>query len=172
MFSSPTEYAKNIGSSKHIVLFYEDIEYSRSITFMFLKSGIEKREHCFYITPKEEEKNFLKKEFKEIMYGPNITYEYNTTPNAKFHESLLHLENVFDLASKESEMRYDLTNNLINTVKRVIQPSSERNNVANNRVSKYNRMVLKCIHKIKTTDEIQNNLLWEKNFRNSLIRKA
>lgn len=169
MFKSPIDFAENIQFGKHTVLFYENAEYSRSISFVFLKSGIINREHCFYVTS-EDDAEFFKKEFKETMFGPNLTYEYNTNSNLVFNENLLHLENF--PGRVDNDMRdYTLTNNIINTVHRITQ-SKENNNIISDKVSKYSRIILKFNNKWDTNEQIEKNIHWEKNFRNTLLREA
>jgi hypothetical protein len=73
----PLEFAKSIGPHRHIVLFYEEIEYARTVTFKFIKVGIERKEHSFYIHAKGV-KEFLENEFKETMYGPNWCFNMNS----------------------------------------------------------------------------------------------
>ena len=68
MLKSPFEFVKDIGSGRHFVLFYENAEYSRSICFAFLKDGLEKDEHVFYLTAKED-KDFLNEFIEKISRG-------------------------------------------------------------------------------------------------------
>jgi hypothetical protein len=42
-----------------------------------------------------------------------------------------------------------------------------KNHLSNNT----NRLVLQCLHKTATPDQIQNNITWEKYFRNTKLRK-
>ena len=184
MLKSPFEFVKDIGSGRHFVLFYENAEYSRSICFAFLKDGIEKDEHVFYLTAKED-KDFFKNEFIEKMFGPNITYEYNNTPDVPFNEKLFHGENIPSLSDISSNKTVDEINDeIVNIVKNNninnngdkrshIETNNNNNNSNNNNPPSDNRimMVLRCLHKIETRDQIQYNISWERNFRNIKLRQ-
>lgn len=167
MFKSPINFAENIRFGKHIALFYEDAEYARSISFAFFKSGMENREHCFYFTS-EGDTDFFRNEFIEIMYGPNVTYEYNINSNSRFEENLLHLGN-FEIVD-DYVSAYSLTKNIIDVVNKISQARDKDESVIE-KTSKYSRVILKFNNKIKSKEYMVNNILWETNFRNTLLRK-
>ena len=182
MLKSPFEFVKDIESGKHFVLFYENAEYSRSICFAFFKDGLEKDEDVFYFTAKEDE-DFFKNEFIEKMYGPNVTYEYNNTSNITFNEKLFHGKNIPSISDIHDDNTVDdINNEIINMVKNNSynnnnyqdkqSPIVTRNN-NNSNSTNYDRvlMVLRCMHKLETRDQVQYNILWEKNFRNIKLRQ-
>jgi hypothetical protein len=74
---SPIEFSKNIELRRYVALFYEDVEYAKTITFEFLKTGVENKEHSFYIYSIGGDKDFLETEFKESIYGPTWRYNYD-----------------------------------------------------------------------------------------------
>src|SRR5712691_5884048 len=44
----PLRFIDVLASPKHIVLFYEELEYGRRVIFRFIKNGLLKGEHCLY----------------------------------------------------------------------------------------------------------------------------
>lgn len=175
MLKSPIEFVKDIESGRHFVLFYENAEYSRSICFGFLKAGMENHEHSFYITAKED-KDFFKNEFIEKMYGPNIIYDYNTTPNATFREELFHGQNISDFARNDGggKILDDTNKEIVNVVNNIIKGNQNNNAFQESNLTKKSnssRMVFRCLHNIETQNQVQNSIKWERNFRNSKLRK-
>ena len=176
MLKSPVEFVKDIKQGRHFVLFYENAEYSRSICFEFLKSGMENQEHSFYITAKED-KDFFKNEFIEKMYGPNVIYQYNDTSNARFKEDLFHGQNISDLASRQVNRVGNINSEIVDIVKDIIQEkqgdlvNKNNNSSDNNSSGSSSRLILRCIHKIETQNQIQDNITWERNYRNIKLRQ-
>ena len=41
-----------------------------------------------------------------------------------------------------------------------------------NKKKESKKIALKCLHKIETKEQIKNNILWEKNYRNTILRDA
>lgn len=171
MLKSPVEFVKDIEPGRHFVLFYENIEYSRSICFAFLKAGMENNEHSIYITAKED-KDFFKNEFVETMYGPNVIYEYNNTPNATFRESLFHAQNIPSLSDiHDNEMIDSIDKEIVNTINDTINSNNHQNDLSDKNHLSKNRVILRCLHKADTKEQIQKNIQWEKNFRNTKLRE-
>ena len=167
MFKSPIDFAENILLGKHIALFYENAEYARTVSFAFLKSGMKNSEHCFYFTSGGDT-DFFRNEFIEIMYGPKFTYEYSTNSNSRFEENLLHLEN-FEIVD-DYVSAYSLTKNIIDIVNKLSQ-ARDKNESVIDETSRYSRVILKFNNKMKSKEYLVNNILWETNFRNTLLRK-
>jgi hypothetical protein len=128
------------------------------------------REHCFYFISGGDT-DFFRNEFIETMFGPNVTaYEYNTNPNTIFDENLFHLEN-FEFVVGDDTSVYSLTKNIINIVKKITQSRERKNEAINNEISRYSRIIIQFNDKIKSKDHVENSVRWEKNFRNTLLRK-
>jgi hypothetical protein len=47
LLKTPIEFVKDIKTGIHIVLFFEEIEYARAITFAYLLQGLEKKRTLF-----------------------------------------------------------------------------------------------------------------------------
>lgn len=171
---SPLEFAKSVGPHRHMVLFYEEIEYARAVVFEFLKAGIERQEHSFYICSSAD-KDFLETEFNESSYGPRWRFNYNFLISMKLIDHFLHIENTFDLTCDYKRRYYSIKEaaNLIKGIKRISKEKQrvDKNNNKNSSSSQ-SRVVLQCIDKIETADQTQNIVKWEKNFRNSRLRES
>ena len=46
----PIEFIDSLEEKKHIMLYYDDLEYARLVEFRFLKNGLSKGESCIYAT--------------------------------------------------------------------------------------------------------------------------
>ena len=46
--SNSEKFVNDIEKNKHVVLFYDEIQWAKKIEFEFLKNGLEKDEHCIY----------------------------------------------------------------------------------------------------------------------------
>lgn len=44
----PLKFVDSLDTKKHIVLFYDNLEYAQRIEFQFLKKGVERGERCIY----------------------------------------------------------------------------------------------------------------------------
>ncbi len=53
MSQDPSVFVDNLGSGKHVVLFYDDPNYGRLLEFRFIKNGLLKGEGCTYLTYEE-----------------------------------------------------------------------------------------------------------------------
>lgn len=49
-YRHPLNFADNVDSGSHVVLFYENLEYAQEIQFRFLWRGLERNEICIYGT--------------------------------------------------------------------------------------------------------------------------
>ena len=104
------------------------------------------------------------------MFGPNVTYEYNTDSNPRFDENLLHVENFSEYIEDDGSSNYSFTDNIVNIVNKIATPR-DKSEAHSNQESNYSRIILKFNDKLKSKDRIENNVRWEKNFRNILLRK-
>ncbi len=64
----PMKFIDRLYDRKHIVLFYEEPEYGRAISFRFVNNGLLKEEHSIYAT--EEDTKFVENEM--IDYGIDV----------------------------------------------------------------------------------------------------
>jgi hypothetical protein len=62
-FKQPLNYVHHIKEFQHIVLFYEEIEYDRVISFKFIKSGLEDEKMCTYLS--DEDVGTVKREMAD-----------------------------------------------------------------------------------------------------------
>jgi len=157
-----------------MVLFYEEIEYARAVAFEFLKVGIERQEHSFYICSRAD-KDFLETEFKESSYGPNWRFNYDFLVSMKPINDFLHIENTLDLTYDDKRSYYSIKEapNLIKGIKQITkEKQTVDKNINKNTSSSQSRLVLQCIDNIETADQAQNIVKWEKTFRNSQLREG
>ncbi len=140
-FQQPLNFVKKTRYGKHIVLFYEELEYARMILFEFLKSGLAQNERCVYISEEDTESvmremsdagistdEFMKKELLFVYKVPNLT-EYSDISQATLQ--------------KLSEF--------------ALRPWTKDNQPE--------RLVLRCIFKTNTEEQIRSNLEWERDYR-------
>src|SRR5918911_3096418 len=63
LFQQPLNFVHQIEEGKHIVLFYEELEYAKMISFQFIKSGLVNEKDCSYLS--EEEIESVKREMSD-----------------------------------------------------------------------------------------------------------
>ena len=71
----PIKFVDSLDTQKHIVLFYDNLEYAQRIEFQFLKNGLERGEHCIYAMSEDP------KLVKEKMASYGIPVEEFLTKN-------------------------------------------------------------------------------------------
>src|SRR5215831_10648655 len=128
---------------QHILLFYEEIEYARVISFQFIKCGLEDKKMCSYLS--DEDVETVKREMayngvdvnKFTMNGLLHIYQFPCKTN--YHTRNTHIK------------EHGLTNIL--------------SNFTDLRPSQGDRIVFKCIYKINTEEQIKSNLKWEREYR-------
>jgi hypothetical protein len=140
-FDQPLSFVKKVRHGKHIVLFYEEPEYARIILFEFLKSGLDQKERCIYIS--EEEPESVKREMSDA--GINI--------EQSMKNELLFLHQVPNLSGNA----------------RIAPDALERlSQFALHPWTKYDhpdRVVLRCIFKVDSREQMLSNLEWERDYR-------
>jgi predicted DNA binding CopG/RHH family protein len=142
-FKRPLNYLHHIKECQHTVLFYEEIEYARVISFQFIKSGLEDKKICSYLS--DEDVETVKREMayngidvnKFTMNG--LLHIYQFPCNTNYHLRNTHIK------------EHGLANILSNFTD--LSPSQG------------DRIVFKCIYKINTEEEIKSNLKWEREYR-------
>src|SRR5215467_981827 len=141
MFEQPLNFVRKLKHGKHIVLFYEEPEYARMILFEFIKSGLNKGERCIYVS--DEDKEIVKREMSDA--GINVD---QFTKN-----DLLSIHQIPNLAAEQIPQI---------TLERLAQitvyPGTKKED-------KPERVVLRCIFKTDTEEQIRSNLKWERDYR-------
>src|SRR5919198_854083 len=64
LFEQPLNFVHQVKEGKHIVLFYEELEYAKMISFQFIKAGLAHKKECSYLS--EEEVEAVKREMTDI----------------------------------------------------------------------------------------------------------
>ncbi|MGN6351528.1 MAG: hypothetical protein ACTHL3_08710 [Candidatus Nitrosocosmicus sp.] len=179
MLKTPMEFVKDIKAGMHIVLFFEEIEYARAISFAYLIQGIENKENCFYITSKED-KFFIKKEFEYTFL--KFRESFGAYKN-KFKDTFLKIEklpNLFEYPNGLDQATKDILNILksgylyTSPLKGYVGNESDQkvnDKDISKRGSDTKRTVLRCMHEVITREQILKNIEWEKNYRNTVFRK-
>src|SRR5919202_4210664 len=63
LFEQPLNFVHQIEQGKHIVLFYEELEYAKMISFQFIRNGLSRRKDCSYLS--EDELESVKREMSD-----------------------------------------------------------------------------------------------------------
>ncbi len=148
-FKQPLKFVRNVRPGNHIVLFYEEAEYARMLLFEFLKGGLIQKERCSYIS--EEEAESVKREMNDAGIG---THEFLNNGQLLVHQ----IPNLADhphIPPTELERLSQLA----------LHPGTKKNG------SQLDRLVLKCIFKINTQQQIKSNLEWERDFRDRNLKR-
>jgi hypothetical protein len=136
MFEQPFNFVRKVKHGKHIVLFYEEPEYARMILFEFIKSGLNKGEHCIYVS--EEDKEIVKREMSDA--GISIKND------------LLLIHQIPNLATTGiSQITLERLSQI------TLHPWTKEDQPE--------RVVLRCIFKTDTEEQIRSNLKWEHDYR-------
>jgi hypothetical protein len=140
IFQQPFNFVRKVKHGKHIVLFYEEPEYARMILFEFIKSGLSQRERCIYVS--EEDKEIVQMEMSDA--GINVG---QFTKN-----DLLSIHQIANLAAPQiPQVTLErLTQITVHPWTKEDQPD---------------RVVLRCIFKTDTEEQIRSNLKWERDYR-------
>lgn len=85
---NPLTFVDTIDLGSHVVLFYEDPEYGRSIEFRFIRNGMLKGEHCIYATHEDLKTIEVMMAGADIDIESNLLHTYCTKNLAQHPESL------------------------------------------------------------------------------------
>ena len=141
MFEQPFNFVRKVKHGKHIVLFYEEPEYARMILFEFIKSGLNKGEHCIYVS--EEDNVAVKREMSDA--GINVD-QYTKS-------DLLSIHQIANLAAQQiPQVTFERLAQI------TVHPWTKQED-------KPERIVLRCIFKTDTEEQIKLNLKWENDYR-------
>jgi hypothetical protein len=149
LFEQPLNFVNRVEEGKHIVLFYEELEYAKRISFQFIKSGLVHHEDCSYLS--EEEVQAVKREMSDS--GIDV--------NAYVDNNLLHIFQVPSLADYERGTDIKKEQDFAQTILK--DPS---------KIRKSDRIVLRCVYKINTEEQIKSNLKWEHDYRFKNLKDA
>lgn len=140
IFEQPFNFVRKVKHGKHIVLFYEEPEYARMILFEFIKSGLIQGEDCTYIS--EEDRETVKREMSDA--GINV-HEYIKNDKLLIHQ-------ISNLATAQIP-RIALERLAQVTLHPWIKADEPE------------RVVLRCIFRADTEEQIKSNLKWEHGYR-------
>jgi archaellum biogenesis ATPase FlaH len=139
-FKRPLNYVDHIKEFQHIVLFYEEIEYGRVISFQFIKSGLEDKKMCSYLS--DEDLETVRREMADNRIDVNkftmngLLHIYQFPCKTNYHTRNIHIKE----------------HGLANMISNFIRPGPG------------DRIVFKR-HKINTEEQIKSNLKWEREYR-------
>jgi MEDS: MEthanogen/methylotroph, DcmR Sensory domain len=145
LFQQPLNFVHQIEQGKHIVLFYEELEYAKMISFQFIRNGLSHRKDCSYLS--EEEVQTVKRDMSDTgvdvkkFTQNNQLHIYQVPSLTDYHPGGSRIE--------EQEPAVDDTALLKNPSK----------------ISQSDRIVLRCVYKINTQEQIKSNLKWEHDYR-------
>ena len=153
LFQQPLNFVHQIEQGKHIVLFYEELEYAKMISFQFIKSGLTNKKDCSYLS--EEEIESVKREMSDS--GVAVK---KFTKNKQLHiyqVSSLTDYNPRDAHNGQTEpIAVDGENKTTDDTAILKNPS---------KICQSDRIVLRCVYKINTQEQIKSNLKWEHDYR-------
>ncbi len=146
-FEQPLNFVHNIKRGRHIVLFYEEAEYAKLISFQFIKSGLEHKKVCCYIS--EDDLEVVKKEMtdngidvnKFIMNG--LLYCYEVSSLTDYHQRDLHT----DESGLEDTLNFT-------------------------KLAQTERLVLRYPYNINPRDQIKSILEWEHKYRLKYLKNG
>jgi len=146
IFEQPIDFVRHLKEDRHIVLFYEEAEYAKVISFQFVKSGIEHKKGCCYLS--EDDIEVVKREMidngielKSLVNGLLNIYQVPSMPD--FHSSNSHIN--------ENALKMNLSK---------LKPWQA------------DRVVLKCIYKISTEEHLNSILKWEREYRLKYLKNG
>lgn len=142
LFEQPLNFVHRVEEGKHIVLFYEELEYAKIISFQFIKSGLVHKEDCSYLS--EEEVEAVKREMSDS--GIDV--------NAYVDNNLLHIYQVPSLVDYEKGTNIKKEQDFAQAILK--NPS---------KIKQTGRIVLRCVYKINNEEQIKSNLKWEYDYR-------
>ena len=125
LFQQPLNFVHGIEEGKYIVLFYEELEYAKMISFQFIKNGLAHQKDCSYVS--EEEEEAVKREM---------------------------LDNGIDV-------KKFMQNNQLH----IYQVTNLTNYTPRDYLGQSDRIVLRCIYKVNSEEQIKSNLKWEHDYR-------
>ena len=155
LFQQPLNFVHGIEEGKHIVLFYEEIEYAKMLSFQFIKNGLAHQKDCSYVS--EEEEEAVKREMldngidvKKFMQN-NQLHIYRVTSLTNY--------NPRDSLGKTKEGKEEVAEgqDYVYNSNAILQNPSK--------AGQSDRIVLRCVYKVNSEEQIKSNLKWEHDYR-------
>jgi len=149
-FEQPLSFVNKVEQGKHIVLFYEELEYAKMISFQFIKDGLVHQKDCSYLS--EEEVGLVKTEMSDIGISVN-----KFTSNNQLH--------IYQVTSLTHNPRERELEEGVNTKDK--QTAADNTTILKNpsKIRKSDRIVLRCVYNVNTEEQIKSNLKWEYDYR-------
>jgi hypothetical protein len=154
-FEQPLSFVHRIEEGKHIVLFYEELEYAKMILFQFVKSGLLDQKDCSYLS--EEGEELVKRDMSD-----------STIDVKKFtHNDQLHIYQVTSLTDYHHPRETGLTEEEEKIQRKAKQKPPDDTAILKNpsKIKESDRIVLRCVYNVSTEEQIKSNLRWEYDFR-------
>jgi hypothetical protein len=142
LFEQPLNFVHQVQEGKHLVLFYEELEYAKMISFQFIKSGLVHKKGCSYLS--EEDIEAVKREMTDS----------GVDANKFIKNSLLHIYQVPSLTDTPRDIQIEEEEGLAHSILK--NPL---------KIGHTDRIVLRCIYKINTEEQLRSNLKWEHDYR-------
>ena len=149
LFEQPLNFVHQIDEGKHIVLFYEELEYAKMLSFQFIKTGLVHKKDCSYLS--EEDVEAVKREMTDSGLGVNKYIKdhqlhiYQVPSLTDYH----HQPNDSHIEGKEKASQQPIDTILKDSVT----------------MRQADRIVLRCVYKITGEQQIKANLRWEYDYR-------
>jgi len=141
-FEQPIDFVRHLREGRHIVLFYEEAEYAKIISFQFIESGIEYKKACSYLS--EEDIEITKREMTDSGIDVNKSHVNGLL-------NIYQVPNVIDYHINEDALGQKLSNL---------------------GAWQADRLVLKFINKIDTEEQIKSILKWEHEYRLKYLKNG
>jgi hypothetical protein len=161
LFQQPLNFVHGIEEGKHIVLFYEELEYAKMISFQFIKNGLAHHKDCSYVSEEEEEA------VKREMLDNGIDVKKFTQNNQ------LHIYQVTSLTNhnprdprkiKEGKEEAAEGQDYIYNYSAILENPSK--------AGQSDRIVLRCVYKVNSEEQIKSNLKWEHDYRFKSLKNS
>jgi hypothetical protein len=164
LFQQPLNFVHQIEEGKHIVLFYEELEYAKMISFQFIRNGLSRRKDCSYLS--EEEIESVRREMSDSGIDVNKFMQNN----------LLHIYQVTSLTDydpRDSSHDDDVQTEPI-AVDGGEHKATDDTAILRNpsKIKQSDRIVLRCVYNVNTEEQIKSNLKWEHDYRFKNLKDA
>ena len=149
LFEQPLNFVHQIDEGKHIVLFYEELEYAKMISFQFIKNGLVHKKDCSYLS--EEDVEAVTREMADAGIGVNKYVQ----------DHQLHIYQVPIL----TDYHHDPGGLQVEGKRKVPQQPIDRILNDSSIMREADRIVLRCVYKVTSEQQIKSNLQWEYDYR-------
>ena len=149
LFEQPLNFVHQIDQGKHIVLFYEELEYAKMISFQFIKNGLVHKKDCSYLS--EEDVEAVTREMADAGIGVN-----------KYVQD--HQLHIYQVPILTDYHHYPGGSQIEGKRKGPQQPIDMIQNDSSI-MREADRIVLRCVYKVTSEQQIKSNLQWEYDYR-------